>query len=546
MQENILLSGALHIKQKVLKCRKKELFRVMEENKKNIFEKSRISFALDALSVSAAELSRKCGVDSSTINKWRTGSRGIRERSGSVRKVAAALLKLDADGVLAEHYAPYRGKNGNDTAAMTAWLSGTPLPGLTGRTEAPKAATTGDYLVQHMVYLGKSGFRKAALAMLDYLLILPPGQELTVLCQGRWDWFIRNIPFVLQFIAKLRKAVGRGTRMRMINRKGYSLADSSKFAGFWLTAHMKGYIRSLYYEGEMPREIRFVGSIPGYWSARAEEDNTVEDSLYVGAYTDPRETRRDAAICDEYAAFSKPSTQYAFFDSPDGNEDNECLWESGALPLWEEKGANEPDGSFNAICRVPGLALLTKNEVVAVAGSRELPALPDYLFRDDETFVPGPHKIILCREDVRDGLSKERRRHEVITAMLHSRAFVSREMLATQIRRLLTAMHDRVDFEVALMPKSAFEKLELELVCFKNSITIGWLQDGSESVLCNDEATAGSIYGYVGVVWDRLHMGWKRKRNVQATLRKWLAGKELDAQDSDSAAVLNWDVLPRE
>ena len=189
--------------------------------------------------------------------------------------------------------------------------------------------------------------------------------------------------------------------------------------------------------------------------------------------------------------------------------------------------------------------MFTNKEAEAVAGHSVLPALPDYLFCGAEANAAGPHRVILCREDVRDGLSKKRRMHEVMSALLHRRAFVTQDMLAAQMRRLLRAMQERDDFEVALMPKSAFEKLELELVCFRNSITIGWLQDGSESVFCNDEATAGSIYGYVNVVWDRLHMGWKRKRNVQATLRKWLSGKELDANDSDSAAVLNWDVLPK-
>jgi hypothetical protein len=30
------------------------------------------------------------------------------------------------------------------------------------------------------------------------------------------------------------------------------------------------------------------------------------------------------------------------------------------------------------------------------------------------------------------------------------------------------------------------------------------------------------------------------------TLRKWLAGKELDVRELDSAIVRNWDVLPKE
>ena len=85
---------------------------------------------------SAAELSRECGVDASTINMWRSGNRGIRERSGSVREVAAALLRLDTGGLITEHYAPYNSINGDDVAAVVAWLSGTPIPGLTGRTES--------------------------------------------------------------------------------------------------------------------------------------------------------------------------------------------------------------------------------------------------------------------------------------------------------------------------------------------------------------------------------------------------------------------------
>ena len=40
--------------------------------------------------------------------------------------------------------------------------------------------------------------------------------------------------------------------------------------------------------------------------------------------------------------------------------------------------------------------------------------------------------------------------------------------------------------------------------------------------------------------------GLEAQKNVQATLRKWLAGKELDVADQDSVTVLNWDVLLRE
>ncbi len=516
----------------------------MSEETKNIFLKNRIDFALDALNLSAAALSRASGVDASIINKWRKGSRALTGRSVAVREVAAALLSLDERGALREHYAPYNGCD--DMASLVLWLTGTPLPALVGQVQAPAAKVSGEYVVEHAVYLGKKGFRKAVLSMMDYLLVLPPGQTVTVLCQGKWEWFIQNLPFVLIFIAKLKKAVHRGARLRMINRKGYSLADSSKFAGYWLTAHLNGYIRSLYYDGGLPRDIRFVGSIPGFWSGRAEEDNGVEDSLYVGLYTEARETRKDAALCDEYAAISRTSSQYAFFQNPLGNAENEKLWHEGPLPRWTDPGARAPEGSFFALTRVPGIGIATWDEFQAVAGKDAPPALPRYIFREHAAFAPGPHKIILCREDVRDGLSKERRMHEVMGEILNRRAFVSRSVLAAQVRRLLKAMAEKPDFEVALVPRVAFEKLNLELVCFRDSVTIGWLNNMKESVLTLDEATAGSIYGYVGIVWDRLHQSWKRQTGVRAMLNKWIVGQALTEPLKDSAAVRNWDVEPRE
>jgi hypothetical protein len=189
---------------------------------------------------------------------------------------------------------------------------------------------------------------------------------------------------------------------------------------------------------------------------------------------------------------------------------------------------------------------MTKAEFESVLSKDEPPAMPDYLFRDEAGFVQGEYKIILCREDVREGLLKERVKNEPLSALLHRRAFLSRGTLAAMLERLLKAMAQYEGFEVALLPQSAFAKLELELVCWQNSASVGWLQDGSESVFASDPITSGSFHVAIGHAWDRLHKGWKRKTLVTRTLRKWLAGKELDARERDSAIVQNWDVLPKE
>ena len=489
-----------------------------------MLEKNRMDFVMSALNLSAAALSRASGVDASIINKWRKGSRALTGRSSAVSAVAAALVKLDGEQVLWNYYAPYRAADGDKAAAMTAWLVNEPGLGITGRTSPPQEPSSGEYKVEHMVFLGQSGFHRAAMAMLDYVRLLPPGQTITAMCFGRWEWFIRDIPFVILFITKLKAAMSQGTRLRMITRKGFSMADSSRFAGLWLSAHLKGYIRSSYYVGTLPRELRFVCSIPGYWSARVQEDPFVEDNLYVGMFTNPRETRRDAVLCGEWAAKSRPSSQYAFFSCPSGDRENQRLWRGEPLPLWEKRGAKVPDGSFHAFCRVPGIGIFTRAEAIGVAGADSFPVLPRYLLQADAGFCPGPHRIILCREDLHEGLMKERRMHEVASAILHRRAFVPQRVLRAQIQRLINAMEEREDFRVALIPRFVFQSIGPEMVCFRDSITVGWLQDMSESVFCNDEATAGSFYGYLEYVWNHLQKGWKRKETVSATLRKWLSG----------------------
>ncbi len=505
-------------------------------------QKNRIDFAMDALSLSAATLSRAAGVDASIINKWRKGSRSMTKRSAALTDVAAALVRLDRDALLFEYYAPYlEGDHAGE--AMAAWLMDDAPPGLWGRVTPPKAPTSGEHTVEHMVYLGRAGFRKAALAMLDYVRLLPPGQTITVLCHGKWEWFVGDLPFVLLFISKLRQAVTRGTRLRMINRKGFSLADAPPFAGIWLTAHLKGYVRSLYYAEKPPRAIRFVASIPGSWSARAEEDDSVADSLYLTMHTHPRETRRDADFCQEYALKSRPASQYAFLSDPLGSRENRRLWRMGPLPTWNIKGAPLPDGSFFALCRVPGIGLTTWEEVYEIAGEDRLPPMPEYLLLGEGSFAPGPHKIILCREDVMEGFLKERRMNEVMSAILHRRAFAPRRILSSQVARLVEAMETREDFEVALMPRSAFAKLNLEMVSFRDSVTIAWLQDMSESVFNRDEATAKTFYSFLDYTWNKLQKGWKRKKTVSATLRKWMTGQELDQDWEPGAQEGSWDLL---
>ncbi|MDL2218991.1 hypothetical protein LJC04_01455 [Ruminococcaceae bacterium OttesenSCG-928-O06] len=362
------------------------------------------------------------------------------------------------------------------------------------------------------------------------------------MCHGNYNWMVSDMAFVAAFLEKLQRAFARGTTITLINRKGYAIADIAAFAGPWLIAHLKGHIRSRYYEGEMPGNLRFIASIREYWSARVLEDPEVEDSLFLAMYTDVLDIRREVAECDEYLAISRPLSQYHFLQSPAGTPAEKKLWPAdGCLPGWNDLEA--PDGSFFASMRVPGFGVMTRAEFDQVAEGRA-PELPAFLFAGDAGFAPGPHKLVLCAEDVQEGLLKSRRMHEALSEVMGQRAFVPQSMLRAQLRRILAAMAQRDDFEVALVPRVAFASLQMDLICWRNSATVAWLQDRTESVYSFDEATSGAFYGFMGFLWGRLMAGWKNQDRVRRQLRRWLAGKGLESTEPDSAIVRGWRLFP--
>lgn len=507
--------------------------------------RTRLDFVMELLGVSALKLSEGSGVSNSLISRWRKGTRVLTERSGFLRPLARELLSCDAEGKLDEVLVPYRMQGESAEEALCIYLVGQDESDLPPRFEAPSIPEQGEYVAHHRVLLGHRGFRKAALVMLDYLLTLPPNREVVVLCQGRYDWLVGDLVFVLQFIQKLQCVVKRGTTLTVINRRGYSIAETAAFAGPWLTAHLRGYIRSRYYDGELPVGDRFIASIKGYWCGYAIEDDTAEDGLYITLHTDPREIRRAQALCDAYRAESDPASQYGFLQDPCGKADTPRLWENAPLPRWPQPEAKTPTGTFYALCRTPSFGIMTRSEWDDLRGNDESPALPPYIFSEDEPFSLGSHRIILCKEDIREALAQTHTRSLPLSLLLHHDVFVTKEMLINQIKRLHDTMEAWEDFEVALVPRAAFTKLGLELICWQNSASVGWLQDGTESVFANDKATSGSFYGFIDYTWGKLQKGWKRKTTVARTLRKWIAGKGLDEQDPQGAKVRNWDILPK-
>ena len=263
---------------------------------KNISKLNRI---MTLLGVSANRLAPLCGVSGSLISRWQKGSRPLTKRSKALVPLAEALLSLDKEGCLDEILRPWQTDGESKEEALCRYMTEEDLPAMPPQAQPAPMQRSGSYVVQQQVLLGEKGFHKATLLLLDYVLRLPPGQQIIVCVHGGYNLWHTNLPFALQVLFKLNHAVKRGVTFMLINRRDEDLAASPYFSIFWLTAHLKGIIRSHYYEGEAPPEY-FVGVIPGYWSGIAEMDKTAEDGVISTLHTDPRSVRKAEIHCNTY------------------------------------------------------------------------------------------------------------------------------------------------------------------------------------------------------------------------------------------------------
>ncbi|MDL2254594.1 hypothetical protein LJC49_11140, partial [Ruminococcaceae bacterium OttesenSCG-928-I18] len=236
----------------------------------------------------------------------------------------------------------------------------------------------------------------------------------------------------------------------------------------------------------------------------------VEDGLFIQMHTDPLAIRQDTHTCEEWRSRAEALATYEVFGR------------------YAEVNA-ETGSAVCAIQSVPGVGFATRAEFEAAIGG-DAPGVPAALLWPQDEAQTGPSmpvKLILNKDAVRTALQKQRTAHEVFGKVAGRRVYLPREILAAQLARILHAAEVRDDFEVALVPQKAFEKIGLEMVSFEGSALLAWTSDTLQSVYTSDETMRGSIHGFGLHTWDRLQAGWKRKRATLPLLR-------------------NWDVLPKE
>lgn len=478
---------------------------------------------MSRLQISSSKLAEVSGVDHSLITKWRRGDRKLTVRSKSLRPVASALLEIDTGDVAKTLAYPFHIEGDSEESALAMYLVSEHVPGLHPAAKPVKRQTSGHYTVVHHVYLGKKGLRDALLSTLDYILTLPGNQTAYAVMHGNYNWLVDDADFARVVGEKVQQVFANGTRLVIVHREDPVITSVGILAAPWMRAHMTGDITSLYYHGDMPLGDSMVMGIKDYWSLRMREDPEVEDSIYVTMYTEPFDVRQDIKLCEQYCTLSEPVTQYG--------------------PMEEIVFTGPPDtcNGIYAIQRTISLGFIKQRELDEIAGGSVV--VPE-LFVQPEYDCPNlPIRMILCVEDMQEALRKKRRLNKVLSQVLKRRVYVSSEILRKQLSRILHAMTMHEQFEVALVPRAAFEKIGLEMLALRDGVLFAWLEENMHAGYSEGKAMSEAMYYFGDCLWERLLAGWKRKSSVRRQLRKWLKGEELDDPPRETSAIRNWNMF---
>lgn len=446
-------------------------------------------------------------------------------------ELASALVSLDMKNDLEPLLEPYRADASDKVHAMWLYLVDSNLPRLRGEDEQDSRSSVDEYLSQQYVLMGKRGFQKGALLMLDYIDQLPNSQDVIVCALHARSLWHGDVVFALRFMRKLKRALSKDTSFTIVESRADSVAGSPHFSVYWLTQNLRGTFRGRVFSGEA--EEHFVATIPGRWSGRTAPDRFAKDGLVSTFSTDKHIIYRDTELCRSYLSQCSPPSQYGFFKDPEGTVESPCRWS----PQFDPRLLSVP---FSSVSRIPLFGVMTADEFRQLSGVEPGVSIPKFLFAQNEAFSGQFHRLILCADDVKAALMTGVELSLPLTQLLCRETGIPRGMVHGLVDRVLQAMEAQDELEVALMPKRAFERIEMELVTWRGTMAVGWLQDGNESMLDTEPAVVASFDSAVEHVWSKLSDRWKNQQQVRQTLEKWLGSGFRETQTIDDEPGDSW------
>ena len=492
--------------------------------------KSNLAVLMSMYAVTPQMLSEAVGADITLISRWRTGRRRLVADRRWVRDIAAWFIQVDTQegqgrlGALLRIFYPAEPLSAPDAyqAAVEKWLAmrgqseeeyaerrDRQIAPLLGSSDGAKAFTQGGEPVP-LVSIGEKDTRAAILDMLDKALDLPEADNIRFVCPEGLALITQNINFSAKVMGKMNLLFERGFRLQAILTADYKMSEVSDFSGQWLSAHLKGYVRS-YYSSDFfaDNNVRMLAIFGDKIAARIVYDETT--GLRGEFYYNAPGIRALMKEQDAYCNGAVMRFHYDFFGNPED---------------YLARGFNEITGDCYVITRLPHVGIRGDHLVDRLNLSD---AEAERFRKQFGTLLTVPADLgdgasfyhILCPEEIERALDKPRHRIMPSSDIFGRRVYMSTQTLVEQLVLMRRMLKNQGNYNLCFLPESFFESVGLELTVYGKQAAIGWIA-GESATVCKDPNHVAILQGYASLQWNRIPGMAKTKGAALKRLNAWL------------------------
>lgn len=487
---------------------------------------TRFAYLLNRMGVRAADLSASTGIDKTLISRWKNGQRQLSVGTWYMDSLVAFFLQHKKAADLIERTLRAYGldeSTGTLEDNLSFWLSERGGPGLSLYNAHPENKA-GQYTANFGVFLGNEGLRNAVITAIDYIISLQKPADVVAVVRGNYQWVTGDETFLHLLVQRLGVAFEKGITLTVISRDAFRAEDIALFSGPWLEAHLKGYIRSYYFdEADSHSDERIVAAVSGAVALRMHVDKSVPDDLYIAMYTDEVTVRQISNICQKYQEIGKPQFQYDFLSSMDGF----------LKGLSERAVLRSPT---YVISQLPSLGTINYAQahmharVTQKESIEKISPMPMLFVTPDMFTGQTPVRHIFCLEAVERVFQPGWHIHSAFSSMHKRRIHYSRKLLREQLLAIRAWLLEYSHYEAIFVPQRIFSRVHVNMVSAQGQYTVAWLEDGGNSTCVREKVKTAALFGYAQHVWNSIPEVHKNRTRSIRQIDQWL---ELDASQEE-------------
>lgn len=216
------------------------------------FQHKELSYVMELLNISGQKLADNLMVSRSLVSKWKNGKLPFNPSIYHFENVVDVIIKINNKQQVKnlerfiEQLIPNIDKN------SPKWVQKYLRLWLAGNLDVKETIVKNDsdsslYNTNIKVYQGNQGKRDAFTEFFNYLLELPPGQEILFSDMEDMSWLFESKQFMLYWKSMMISAIKNNHKLNIVHNTGRDITSIAKIIFSWLPLYFSGNIQSHFY-----------------------------------------------------------------------------------------------------------------------------------------------------------------------------------------------------------------------------------------------------------------------------------------------------------